>query len=494
MNREKMNPIVIGLDLGTTACKAVAFASDGSVVASASGTYGLQTPQPGWAEQNPHEIWNVVRDVLRELAEKMPIERVAGMSLCGAMHSLMPVAEGGTPLAHASIWADGRATEQGRRLRTQTDTHALYERTGCPVQPLYHAARLRWWHEEQPDTARQAARWAAIKDWVLYRLTGVWATDVGLASTTGLLDIHRFQWDEEALALAGVAAERLPTLVSPLDVVGGVRAEVARETGLPSGLPIVAGSSDGGVANLGAGVFRPGQVVITVGTSGAVRRVVEQPWLDARERTWCYLLSEGRWFAGGAINNGGLTTRWVREQFYAELEDDAAYERLSADAGTVAAGAEGVLLLPYFTGERSPHWDPEARALIYGLGLQHGRPHLARAALEGVAFCLADVWEALVREEPASVYVTGGVSESEVWLEILADVLGVAVTQMQVEGASAMGAAMLGHEALGHVPGGEVFARRVQGGRVFEPDAERHRVYQERHTIFQKLYQEMVEP
>lgn len=492
MNRQT-NPIVIGLDLGTTACKALALTSNGEVIATASGTYGLQVPRPGWAEQHPAAIRAVVDAVLREVASRVPAERVVSISLCGAMHSLMPVAQDGMPLAPASIWADGRATEQAQGLRQRTDTHALYGRTGCPLQPLYHAARLRWWHEAEPDTACRADRWVAIKDWILHGLTGVWATDVGLASTTGLLDIHRFAWDEEALALAGVRPDQLPPLVSSGETSGRLRSEAARRAGLPPGLPVVAGTSDGGAANLGAGVARPGQIVITVGTSGAVRRVVEQPWLDPQERTWCYLLTEGKWFAGGAINNGGLTTEWIRRQFYSDIPREEGYARLSADAATVPPGAAGVMLLPYFTGERSPHWNPQARATLLGLGLEHTRAHIARAALEGVAFCLADVWEALVQEEPPSVYVTGGMSESAVWVQILADVLGVPVARMEVEGASAAGAAMLGHRALGHIPTLETLTEGMEPGRTFAPDRERHGFYAERHKTFQALYRAIVE-
>jgi gluconokinase len=484
-------PIVIGLDLGTTACKAVALAADGSPLAVASGSYSMRTPQPGWAEQSPEEIWSVARAVLRDLAARIPLERIAGLTLCGAMHSLLPVAEDGRPLALASIWADGRATEQAQALRQHANARALYQRTGCPLQPMYHPARLRWWHEEARDTARQAACWVGIKDWIGFQLAGTWATDVGLASTTGLLDIHTLAWDAEALALAGVTPERLPHLVSSLDVIGSLRPEIAAEIGLPAGLPIIAGSSDGGLANLGAGVVEPGQAVVTVGTSGAVRRVVERPWLDPAERTWCYVLTEGRWFAGGAINNGGLALRWVRERLYGEFDKDAAYARLYADAAAVPPGAEGLLLLPYFAGERSPHWNPEVRALIHGLGLEHTRAHLARAVLEGIAFCLADVWEALVQGEPPSVYVTGGLTRSDVWVQILADVLGTRVAQLETREASAIGAATMGHRALGHIPTLEALAHRAKPSSIFEPNPAHHRLYTERHREFQTLYRKL---
>jgi len=482
---------VIGLDLGTTNCKAVALTAEGRVLAAASSAYGLQSPHPGWAQQDVWEVWQGVTEAMQSLAAQVPPARVTGLCLSGAMHSVLLVDSDGAPLAPATTWADNRAASQVDALRTRSDPNALYQRTGCPLRSTYHPVRLRWWLLEASQLARRADRFVAIKDWILHRLTGVWATDLGLASTTGLLDIHCLRWDEEALSLAGVSPQRLPPLVSPSAVVGGLTGRAADETGLSEGLPIVAGTSDGGLANLGAGAVVPGQVVVTVGTSGAIRKVVNSPWLDPRERTWCYILVEGRWFAGGAINNGGLALQWVRENFYADLPVDEGYEQALKDAGAIAPGAEGVLLLPYFTGERSPHWDSYARAVVHGLGLEHTRAHVARAALEGVAFCLADVWEALADEEgklaePARL--TGGITRAPTWAQLVADVLGIPLVPMEVADASALGAAMLGHWALGNVKTFGVSQTPEVSRMVLEPDPERHAFYVRRHQAFQSLY------
>ena len=488
-----MQPLVIGLDLGTTCCKAVALTSDSQLLGSASGTYGLRSSRPGWAEQDPDELWQGVREALKTLSSKVHLDQATGLCLSGAMHSLFPVTQDGIPLAPAATWADNRAAPQARALQTQTDAHALYLRTGCPMQAIYHAARLRWWLEEAADVTSQAAHFVGRKEWLQYRLTGAWASDLGMASTTGLLDIHRLAWDEEALTLAGVTAERLPPLVSPTAVVGTLNPDAADETGLPPELPVVAGGNDGGLANLGSGVLAQGQVAITVGTSAAIRKVVERPLLDAAERTWCYLLTEGRWFAGGAINNGGLALQWVHDRFYPELPRDAGFRQVLTDAATISPGAEGLIFLPYLTGERSPHWDTDARALLYGLRLSHTRAHVARAALEGVAFCLADVWEALFGDDlPGEpVRLTGGITQSPLWTQILADVLGVPLAPIEVADASAVGAAMLGHQALGHVATLEEMAAGVQIGHIVQPDLERHAFYAEQHRVFQSLYQRL---
>ncbi|MGQ9494331.1 MAG: gluconokinase [Anaerolineae bacterium] len=482
--------MLIGLDLGTTNCKAVVLAADGHVAASASSSYSLQSPRPGWAAQDVHEAWQGVVKVLRAVASKVGRKQISGLCLSGAMHSLFPVDKAGIPLALAMTWADNRAAAYVPVLRTQTDPYALYRRTGCPLRSTYHSVRLRWWLKEAAPISRDAFRFIAIKDWVLHRLTGIWATDLSLASTTGLLDLESLDWDKEALDLAGVTAEQLPPIVSPTAILGGLTQDAADETSLPRGLPVIAGACDGGLANLGAGAVSPGQVVVSIGTSGAIRKIVERPQFDPNERTWCYILVEGHWFAGGSINNGGLALQWIRERFYPDLSAEAGYEQLLNDAAAVPAGAEGVLVLPYFSGERNPHWNPTARAVICGLTLEHTRAHVARAALEGIAFCLADVWEALAGEvelqEPARL--SGAITRSPEWIRILADVLGISLVPVKVADASALGAAILGHWALGNIKtlGIRTIPRVTT---IFEPDAEKHAFYTSRHRTFQSLYQ-----
>jgi len=261
-------------------------------------------------------------------------------------------------------------------------------------------------------------------------------------------------------------------------------------------LPVVPGTSDGGSANLGSGAVRAGQSVVTMGTSGAVRRVVDEPLLDSQQRTWCYVLLEGRWFAGGAINNAGLALQWVRERFYPDMPGDDGYKHLSVDAAGVAPGAEGVRFLPYFTGERSPHWNPEARALLSGLGLPHTRAHIARAVMEGVAYCLDDVWEVLSAEALASgeVRLTGNVTHNPVWAQIVADVLGVPLIADEAADASALGAALLGHLALGHLASLDEAAQALPAGHTYAPDPRRHAFYRAEHQAFQELYRRLEQP
>jgi len=252
-------------------------------------------------------------------------------------------------------------------------------------------------------------------------------------------------------------------------------------------MPVIAGAGDGGLANLGSGAIQPGQSVITVGTSGAVRRIADQPRMDEAERTWCYLLLQGRWFHGGASNNAGLAVQWVRERFYPDLPGSAGYEALFADAQAIPAGAEGVIVVPYFSGERNPHWDPSARGLIHGLAYEHDRRQVARAVLEGAAFCLADIWNAIgPGVEP--VLLTGMINSRPGWAQIVSDVLGLRLAGLEAADASVVGAAMLGHFALGSVSSLEEIAATSQPTVSYEPDIQRHELYARTHQIFQALY------
>jgi len=482
---------MIGLDLGTTSCKAVVMDAAGRTVATASEAYDLLVPRPGWAEQDVLVIKDSVTRSLRSVAESSPVAPT-GISFSGAMHSCFPVDAYGAPLANAMTWADNRAAGLEPAARDEVDVPALYARTGCPVRSTYHPIRLRWWTEEAPDVARRARRFVSLKDWVLHYLTGIWATDLGLASTTGLLDMTGLAWDPEALRVARIGPEALPALVSSSAVVGGLTAGAAAATGLPAGLPVIAGGSDGGMANLGTGISTPGQAVLSVGTSGAVRQLRDRPWLDRYERTWCYLLDEGRWFIGGAINNGGLALAWARTTLYPELTPADGFRRLAAEAGAVPAGAGGVFVLPYFTGERSPSWTPNDPAMVYGLRLEHGRGHIARAAMEGVAHCLADVWAVL--PPPAAsgdvTRLTGGITRTPVWAQILADVVGVPLMALDVADASAIGAALLGLRALDRLPpdleGARLAGAAGPKGPVYSPGADRA-FYLRHHEAFDAL-------
>lgn len=440
-----MEALTLGLDLGTTGCKAVALDPSGRVRGTAAATYPLLTDASGRAEQKPQALWRAVCQTLQELSQKLGAQPLAGLALSGAMHSVVPLGRDNEPLANALTWADSRAETVLGTLRQRADEAALYRRTGCPLETPYHPARLRWLRQAQPELFGRTHRFAALKDFLAYRLSGTLATDIGLASTTGLLELRSARWSDGALALAGVTAAQLPELVRPTEQLGVLTPAAAAETGLKAGLPIFAGSSDGGLANLGSGIVRAGETIVTLGTSGAVRQVADAPQLGEARLTWCYRLDEAHYFAGGAINNGGLALEWLRRTFYSELPKDRGYSQLLADAST--ADAAGLLCLPYLTGERTPHWNAALRGSLFGLGEHHTRADIARSVLEGVAFCLADVFDLLQHSE-LPVQLSGGVTRAPFWAQLITDTLGVKTELNRVADASALGAALLAQVAL----------------------------------------------
>ncbi len=474
--------VTIGLDLGTTGCKAVALGAAGTPLHAATATYPLKTDASGRAEQDPAALWRAVCGALQTLSDKLGGHSVMGLALSGAMHSVLPLGQDLEPLTDATTWADSRAVDYPARLRERTDPAALYTHTGCPLETPYHPVRLNWLREAQGDVFTRTHKVAALKDFILLQLTGRLVTDVGLASTTGLLDIHSLAWHLPALELSGIRAEHLPDLLLPTEQAGTVTRAAAAATGLPAGLPIFPGSSDGGLANLGAGVTTPGQTILTLGTSGAVRQVTDRPQHDletgaraTQHLTWCYVLTEGRYFAGGAINNGGLMLEWLRRTLYSELPKAEGFDRLLTESA--GATSSDIVCLPYLTGERTPHWDAELRASFVGIAEHHSRIDLVWAGLEGVAFCLADVFD-LVEPSAYPVQLSGGAARAPFLAQLITDTLGVACEPNDVADASALGAAVIAQVGLGQATLSEGAARLAHAPTErLEPNPDAHTHY-----------------
>ena len=337
--------------------------------------------------------------------------------------------------------------------------------------------KLVWLRENDPDTFAAARRWVGIKELVVHELTGQWLLDHSCASGTGLFDIRERRYDPEALELAGVEESQLSELVPTTHV-----------TETEDGTPLVVGAGDGPLANLGVGAVRPGVAAVSIGTSGALRVVVERPVTDPQGRVFCYELSDERWVVGGAINNGGVVLGWAGDALAPDLGDHPEAALLDL-AGQVPAGSEGLVMLPYLLSERAPHWSAVPRGAYVGLMRHHGRGHLVRAALEGVCQQLAVVL-ASVRDagnEIREVRATGGFARSELWRQMLTDALGTDVGFPQSREGSAFGAALLGMQALGLVGSIEVAADLVQIEEVCRPgpDAE---VYERQRPVFSALY------
>jgi gluconokinase len=446
-----VSSVVLGIDIGTTATKVVAFDPSGRRRAAATIGYPLDGPRPGEAVQDPDAILRAVVDAVRDAAGRARDggARVAGLAFSAAMHTLLGLDGAGRPLTPSVTWADTRAAPQAERLRVAGAVE-LHRRTGTPVHAMAPLPKLVWFRENEPETFAAVRRWAGIKEYVVARLTGEWVMDISMASATGLLELSRLDWDAGALELAGIDRSQLPQLVPTTHVVPHLTTEAASETGLPADTPLVVGAGDGPLANVGVGAVRPGVAACSIGTSGALRVMVERPAVDPLGRVFCYALTRERWAVGGAINNGGVVLRWARDALAPELPagSEAALAELAARA---PVGSAGLIMLPYLLGERAPHWSSPARGAYIGLTRAHRREHLVRAALEGVCLQLALVLQSMEAAgiEVREIRATGGFARSATWRQMLTDALATAIGFPAEDEGSSFGAALLGMQALG---------------------------------------------
>ena len=483
--------VVIGVDLGTTSTKAVAYDTDGTEVASASAGYPLDEPNPGWAEQDPDLILDAVLKSVRGVVSEVD-GPVAGLSFSSAMHTLIGLDADGSPLTPSLSWADSRSAAQAERLRATPGGLALHRRTGTPVHPMAPLPKLMWFREQEPKLHERVAHWAGIKDYVLSRMCDALVTDHSLASGTGLMDIATLSWDSEALQLAGITGEQLPELVPTTTVLPGLSTSVASRLGLPAATPVVVGAGDGPLANLGLGAVDPGVAACSIGTSGALRVRVEKPAVDPLGGVFCYALTEDRWVVGGAINNGGIVLDWAGSALAPDIGTDPA--ALLELAGQVPAGCGGLIMLPYLLSERAPHWSALPRGAYIGLTREHRRQHLIRAAIEGVCQQLALVLQSMraAGNEVRSIRATGGFARSPLWRQILADTLGMDVQFPAGPEGSGFGAALLGMRALGLVDSIDIAADLVQIEDTVRPDAAAAGVYAALRPVFAELYDALV--
>ena len=454
--------VVVGLDSGTTATKAVTAGVDGRVRDLVSIGYRLSVPAPGRAELDARRLADAAVEALAAVsaAARERGDRVVGICLSAAMHGLVPMDDDGRPLGPVVTWADDRAAGFAEALRADGRAGGLHTRTGTPVHPMSPLLKLAALRAEDPDRLAAVPRWGGVKELVVSALRGgPQLLDRACASSTGLYGIRSGTWDAEALDVAGVRAGQLGEVLPTTAVLPGLRPEVAAATGLPPDTPLVIGASDGVLANLGIGAVRPEVAAVSLGTSGAMRVVVPTPTVDPAHRLFCYALTDDHWVVGGAVNNGGSVVRWAAQALadgdaLAGEDADDLDARLLEEAAGVPAGSAGLLCLPYLLGERAPWWRSGLRGAYVGLRREHRRGHLVRAAVEGVCQQLALVRDAFSATglPVTEVRATGGAVASPLWVSTLAAALDLPVRVADSPEGTGLGACLLGLHALGALP------------------------------------------
>lgn len=492
---------VVAADLGTTSTKTLVIDRDGRVLASNSIEYPLYTPTPDRAEQDPMEIFAAVVRGIRDVVAKAGIagSEVLCVSFSSAMHSLIAVDRELNPLTRCITWADNRSVDYVAPLKNEWNGLDIYRNTGTPIHPMSPLLKLIWLNRHEPELVSRTYKFIGIKEFVFAKLFGQFVIDYSLASATGLFNLRKLDWDEEALRIAGVSKEKLSEPVSTTHIMQGLSSAYSSEMGLPTDTPFVVGASDGVLANLGTGAFEPGVYAVSIGTSGAVRGTVNEPLTDPQGRLFCYSLKEDFWVVGGAINNGGIMFRWVRDQLATQEAEEGRrrgmdpYDYLTELAEQVAPGSDGLLFLPLLAGERAPYWNANARGVFFGLSLFHEKKHMIRAVLEGVVYRIHSV--ALALEElggpTKEIRASGGFARSPFWRQIMADTLGTPVTVPDSIESSGLGAAQLGLLALGEIRDFSSIHDWVRSTVRHEPNAANNAVYRELTSIYSSVYHQL---
>lgn len=447
--------VIIGVDVGTTAAKVSAFGLSSPWRHTEVREYPLLHPNPGWEVQDPATIASATLGALTDCVTRCGSAQVIALVLSSAMHGLIGLDRDMKPLTPLLTWADSRAADEATQLRASEQGPRLQQRSGTPVHSMSPLTKLMWFARHEPDLCRQVRYWVGLKDHGIQTLTGTLATELSCASGTGMLDLTTGDWNPEAIELAGVRRDQLPDVL-PTTAALGLRKSVASRVGLPTATPVITGAGDGPLGNLGTGALGGGVVGLSLGTSGALRMIIDRPYVDPGGTLFCYALTDRDWVVGGPVSNGGLVVRWAGQVFGKDLragESGSVDADLLALARSIPIGSDGLVFLPYLMAERAPLWDPTIPGAFLGVRHGHTRGHFIRAAVEGVALQLSTILHEIDRIDPVTaIRATGGVFRSSLWTTILAGMLARPLTVTGGAEGSALGAAALGLYALGRAP------------------------------------------
>ena len=478
----------IGLDVSTTASKAVALGDDGSVIIGEAALHDLLIPQPMWAEQDPNRWWVASAAAIRNLWTQINPQDVRGVGLTGQMLGLTVLDANGEVLRPAILWNDQRSEAECAAITTTVGAEHLHQLIGSTLLPGMTLPKLLWLRTHEPEIYSRIASILLPKDYVRYRLCNVMATDVSDAAGTGLLDMGARQWSDTMMEAADIPAAWLPDVFESSDICGEVTSEGAQATGLLKGTPVIAGAGDQPAQAIGAGVVKHGKASITLGTSGVLFVACDhyQPDPEGRLHTFCHAVL-GQWCQMGVMQSAAGSLQWFRDQ----LCPDKSFVELDELAKQINFGAEGLLFAPYLSGERHPHADAKARGAFVGLTLKHDTGHMARAVMEGVAYAMRDL-SVLTRTcgaAPQTAFLSGGAARSALWRQIMADVLEIPLVTNNSEEEAALGAALLAAVGTDCWPTlAKACTVVAKEGSTTVPNSETAEAYRYLHGLFTQLY------
>jgi xylulokinase len=496
--------IYLGIDVGTSGTKTLAIREDGQIVASATAEYPLDSPKPGWSEQNPADWWQAaVRTVKQVLkAGKIKPADVAGIGLSGQMHGSVFLDRDHNVIRPALLWNDQRTAAQCAEIEAKAGGRKkLINMVANPALTGFTAPKILWLREHEPRNYARTAKILLPKDYVRFRLTGEFATEVSDASGTLLLDVKRRRWCKPLLKKLDIAPELLPPVYESEEVSGKLSPIAAKQMGLAPGVPVVGGGGDQAAGAIGNGIVRRGVISATMGTSGVVFAHSDEVQIDPQGRvhTFCHAVRD-KWHVMGVVLSAGGSFQWYRNQLGA-AEVKAArrkkidpYELLTAEASEAPAGCEGLYFLPYLTGERTPHADPNARGAWIGLSLRHGKPHLIRSVMEGATYAMRDCLEIIegMKIPVREIRLSGGGARSPFWRQMQADIYGKPVMTINAEEGPAFGVALLAAAGTGAYKNVvEACAAAIDTTSRTTPDRKTKAAYNRAYPLYGKLYQSL---
>src|SRR5829696_7406966 len=476
--------VLIGLDVGTGGARAVAVDEPGEVVAEASSEYPLHSPHPGWTEQDPADWWEGAKEVLKVATETG--EQVAGIGLTGQMHGSVFLDASDQIIRPALLWNDQRTESQCEQITGAVGEERLISIAGNPALTGFQAPKIVWLREEEPDNFGRISHVLLPKDYVRLQLTGEHATDASDAAGTLLLDMRTRNWSSEILDALEIPQGWMPDVYEGPESTGVLRESVAEELGLAQGIPVAAGGGDNAAAAVGTGIVGPGLVISSVGTSGVLFAHASDfnPDPSGRLHAFCHAVPGAYHLMGVTLSAGGSLS-WWRETLGGD------YEEMVEAASGVRPGSEGLVFLPYLSGERTPHLDPKARGAFFGLTARHGVEHMTRAVMEGVIFSLRDSLEIMrgLGVPVEEVRATGGGARSDLWRQLQADIYGTPIRRTVADEGPAYGAALLAGVASGtYADVDEAVSVVKLREEITDPDTDRAEIYEELYEIYRSLY------
>lgn len=491
---------LLGIDIGTSGTKTLLIDESGGVLATAIHEYPLSTPRPGWAEQDPQHWWQATQETIREALQRSGLTGAAvrGVGLSGQMHGSVFLDGENRVLRPALLWCDQRTAAQCEWITDTVGRDRVVELTSNPVLTGFTAPKVIWLRDHEPENYARVQKVLLPKDYIRFKLTGTFATEVSDASGTAMFHVRERRWATELLDAIGVPPAWMPDCFESDEPSARISAEAAEATGLKPGTPVVGGGGDQAAGAVGSGIVETGIVSSTVGTSGVVFAFSDEPAVDPRLRvhTFCHAV-RGKWHQMGVMLSAGGSLRWYRDVLAPEEVREARargvdpYQVIAEQAAEAPVGCEGLIFLPYLTGERTPYPDPNARGVFFGITLRHDRRHLARSVLEGVAYGLRDSFEILagmgvpIRQVRAS----GGGARSPLWRQIQADVTGREHVTINVDEGPAFGVALLAGVGTGTWASVEEACRAtIRVTDACSPIAENSAVYDRHYPTYQGLY------